>query len=546
MKKKLIALLCMAAMSVSMLAGCGEKEEGGGSSEQTGQSSDSGSKAEESAEGQDGSAEGQDGAGEGYGLEYAELDWYLDLGERPDMGMVNDALNEYLIEKINTKVNMHIMGAEDYSAKVPTKLSAGENLGLVTIGSGVNYTVQAKQGAFYPMDELLETYGVGIRGLFSDDVWDTMRIDGKIYAIPILKDNCYIMNMIYNEEMAQALELDMENLEYKNWRQNEEFFTNALALRDEKFPEHKGKPLLNDITMEVPFYFGLETFLDNYVAVCNIDGINDVAGYDSNTVFNLYATDEYREFCRMKQRMVAGGVYAYDFSNFPDSMYDGSLLATSGWGFTYINEHLYGDKFTTRLKVAENVWTDTNNYIGGGTAISVNCENPERAMMVMELVNTDPYVATLLRFGIEGEHYLIDGDGNMTFDGSPRNSDPANRGYQYWYGASFGNLTIVDAPESFTGPDNIMLQRIVEYNNSALLPAHMGFVLDTSSISNEIAACSNVVAEYSDTLRKGQYDTPEAVDAAIDQFNEKLKANNVDKILEEVQAQIDAWNAANK
>ncbi len=45
MKKKLIALLCMAAMSVSMLAGCGEKEEGGGSSEQTGQSSDSGSKA---------------------------------------------------------------------------------------------------------------------------------------------------------------------------------------------------------------------------------------------------------------------------------------------------------------------------------------------------------------------------------------------------------------------------------------------------------------------------------------------------------------------
>ena len=81
MKKKLIALLCMAAMSVSMLAGCGEKEEGGGSSEQTGQSSDSGSKAEESAEGQDGSAEGQDGAGEGSGLEYAELDWYLDLGD---------------------------------------------------------------------------------------------------------------------------------------------------------------------------------------------------------------------------------------------------------------------------------------------------------------------------------------------------------------------------------------------------------------------------------------------------------------------------------
>ena len=191
MKKKVVALLCMVALC--MLAGCGEKGDGSGSAGQSGQPQDSGSGAE--GAGQAGGSESQDGAG----LEYVELDWYLDLGERPDMGMVNDALNEYLMEKINTKVNLHILGIDDYSAKVPTKLSAGEDLGLVTIGSGVNYTVMAKQGALYPMDELLDAYGVGIKGLFSDDIWDTMRIDGKIYAMPILKDNCYIMNMIYNE-----------------------------------------------------------------------------------------------------------------------------------------------------------------------------------------------------------------------------------------------------------------------------------------------------------------------------------------------------------
>ena len=39
-------------------------------------------------------------SGEGNGeLEYAELDWYLDLGEKPDISIVNDALNEYLMEK---------------------------------------------------------------------------------------------------------------------------------------------------------------------------------------------------------------------------------------------------------------------------------------------------------------------------------------------------------------------------------------------------------------------------------------------------------------
>lgn len=532
MKKRLISLCCILAVMASALAGCS----GGDSTTSTPASSAPAASGGTSAP--PSSAEPE--------LEYAELDWYLDLGERPDMAMVNDALNKYLLEKINAKVNLRILGYDEYNTRVPTMLSAGQDAGIVTYNSGVSYNVHSKQGSFYPLDELLDQYATGIKGLFDDEVWDAMRMDGKIYGIPILKDNCYIMNMIYNEELANDLGLDMANLEYKNWRENEEFFTNALALRNEKYPELAGKPLLNDITMEVPFYFGLETFLGNYVAVCNIDGIDDVKGYDSNTVFNLYATDEYRDFCLMKQRMVENGVYAYDYGDFPDSYSDGSLLAMSGWGFTYISDHLYGDKYTTKLKIAENVWTDTGNYIGTGSAISVNCANPERAMMVLELVNTDPYVATLLRFGIEGEHWIKDANGNMTMDGSPRNSDPSNRGYYYWYGASLGNLTIVEAPEDLTGPDNIMMKNIVELNNSAMLPAHMGFVLNTESIANEIAACSNVVAEYADTLRKGQYDSPEAVNAAVDAFNQKLQENNVDKIVTEVQAQIDAWNAANQ
>ena len=62
-------------------------------------------------------------------------------------------------------------------------------------------------------------------------IWNAMRIDGEIYGIPALKDNCYIMNMIYNEEMAEELGLDMEGLEFKNWRGTKDFFTQALQLR---------------------------------------------------------------------------------------------------------------------------------------------------------------------------------------------------------------------------------------------------------------------------------------------------------------------------
>lgn len=525
MKKRWISLLVALALTVSAFAGCGSGD--------TVPAAD------------DNSASSGEGNGE---LEYAELDWYLDLGEKPDISIVNDTLNEYLMEKINTKVNLHILSADEYATKLPTMLSAGQDVGIVTYNSSVNYTVHTKQGSFFPLNDLLDQYGTGIKGEFSDDVWNAMRIDGEIYGIPALKDNCYIMNMIYNEEMAEELGLDMEGLEFKNWRGNEDFFTQALQLRNEKHPEMEGKPLLMDIASEFPYYFNVETFLgNNYTAVCNISGIDDVAGYGSDTAFNLYATDEYREFCLMKQRMVENGVYAYDYADYPDSLYDGSLLACAGWGFTYISDHLYSDTYTTRLKVAENVWTDTNNYIGTGSAIAANCADPERAMMVLELVNTDSYIATMLRFGVEGEHWVIDDNGNMTMEGSSRNSgDPVDRGYYYWYGASFGNLTVVDAPEDLTGPDNIMMKKIVEYNNSAILPEHMGFVLNTDPITNEIAACSNVISEYASTLAKGQYDSQDAVNQAVDDFNQKLKDNGVDRILTEVQSQLDAWSAENK
>ena len=133
MKKRWISLLVALALTVSAFAGCGSGD--------TVPAAD------------DNSASSGEGNGE---LEYAELDWYLDLGEKPDISIVNDALNEYLMEKINTKVNLHILSADEYATKLPTMLSAGQDVGIVTYNSSVNYTVHTKQGSFFPLNDLLD------------------------------------------------------------------------------------------------------------------------------------------------------------------------------------------------------------------------------------------------------------------------------------------------------------------------------------------------------------------------------------------------------
>jgi len=76
-------------------------------------------------------------------------------------------------------------------------------------------------------------------------------------------------------------------------------------------------------------------------------------------------------------------------------------------------------------------------------------------------------------------------------------------------------------------------------NSGATASSVVGFIVDTASIETEIAACNNVVSEYMTQLRKPT--GTEDVDALVDEFIAKLKANGIEKIISEVQAQRDAF-----
>lgn len=477
-------------------------------------------------------------------LPFVTLDWYTDQLEMDDCQMVNDAINGYLRDTINASVTIHYWGSS-YADKISTMISSGMDTGIMNFG-GLNYLIQAQRGAFYPLEDMLDALAPDVKALFSDSVWDCMRVNGHIYGIPSLKDNGYFVSLIYNADMLDELGLNIDDYSFKNTRELEELGYKVKELRDanEKYAEFRDYPVYGAVGGIYPYAFAFETFFSNmFFAVCNIDGINDIANVDCETVVDLYETPEFLEYCLQNQRMVEDGIYDYDYANKNERNYSGGIFGQLGWGYTYMPEHLFGDAYTTKMKMIDHMWTDTNNFHSGGTAISAHCAEPERAMAVLNLANTDSKFATMLRFGIEGTHYAYDDEGKMTFEGTV-NSDPANRRYYYWYMASMGNLTIVNAPESLTGPDNIMLRNMVEYNKSCLTGNHMGFIVDTRPITNEVAACSSVVSEYQSDLVNGHCASQDEVREVLDEFVEKLKANGVETIVAEVQRQLDAWKAA--
>ena len=531
--KRVLSLMCTVVLMATSLFGCGEAEKVNTESEKqevVQQTQESQTVEEEK-------------------LEYVELDWYAGLEGQPDKAIVVEKLNEYLLEKLNLKLNVVGFPAAEAAQKMTTMINSGQDMGIITIGAGVSYLENATKGAFYPMSELLEKYGAGTLGMYSEDIWGATKVDGEIYMIPTKKDLAQITGLIYNSTMAEELGLNMEAAlsEIKDLADGEEFFKEVLKLRNEKYPEYVGKPILPNINHRVtPHFFGFEGFGINELAVCNIEGIGDFAGYDIDEVFNVYATDEFRELCLLKQRLAEAGVIAAD----PDdpAIADWStapyMFTRYAWGHTYVDKAIYSEEFDSELYHFDKSWTSVDNILIAGSAISASCKHPERAMMFLELLHTDPYLSTLLHFGVEGEHWVKDSKGVMTFEGT-RNADPTNRGYYVWYGA-FGNLMITDVPDSVGGPDNYSIKVLEECFNNALVPSHMGFVLDLTPIQNEIAACNNVVAEYRKTLLTGNFESADAVNKRVDEFNAKLVANGSEKIIAEVQAQLDAWISANK
>ena len=56
---------------------------------------------------------------------------------------------------------------------------------------------------------------------------------------------------------------------------------------------------------------------------------------------------------------------------------------------------------------------ETQNAMGGILALSYNSKHPDKVLEFINLLNTDRYVGTLIRHGIEGMHHSAVGKDNV-------------------------------------------------------------------------------------------------------------------------------------
>ena len=86
------------------------------------------------------------------------LDWYVATNVSPDSQTVFDAINAYLLEKINAKIEFHWIDSSEYSSKVGPMILSGQKMDIINCNSGIGYVDYVKKDAFVPIEELLTEY----------------------------------------------------------------------------------------------------------------------------------------------------------------------------------------------------------------------------------------------------------------------------------------------------------------------------------------------------------------------------------------------------
>lgn len=448
-------------------------------------------------------------------------------GEPKDMKLVSDEINKMTKEKINATVKLVPIGFGAWSQQKTLMMSGNEQVDLILSGLGT-YSQDVAKGQFLELDEYLAEQGQGVtEALDSLDpaFLNATRIDGKIYAVPSIRD----LAADYGITMRKDL-VDKYNIDTTAIKSLDDLDAVFKIIKDN---EPGLIPTVKYGTSILDIYVG--SFFDTLG-----DGFGVLPGHDNGLkVVNMYETPEYAEMLNTVRRWNQAGYIAKDAATSTETQYN---LVKSGKAFSFISHMKPGietqESRTTGKEMVSIHFrpavTATSNITSIMWSIARSSKDPERAMMLLNMLYTDKDFINLFDYGIEGKHYVKVSDNVIDY---PQGVDATNSGYNLQMGWMFGNQSL---SHIWNGDDPELWNQLAEFNKNAIKSKALGFTFNADSVKTEIAAVTNVQNQYKIALETGTVDPV----SKLPEFIKQLKTAGIDKIVAEKQKQLDAWAAA--
>ncbi|HZG87990.1 ABC transporter substrate-binding protein [Paenibacillus sp.] len=442
-----------------------------------------------------------------------------------DMEAVQAEISKITKEKINATVKFLPISIGTYGQQINLMSTSGEKLDTyVMFGQG--YAPEVAAGKFIELDSLLENYGKELKEQIGEDYVRSAAINGKIYGVPVLKD--------FTTGYA-SLAMDKALVEKHN--------IDVAAIKSIDDLDQVFQTIKDNEPNVAPLGVGLSVPSDKYFTYDKLgDRFGVLPGFDNGLkVENLFESEEYEAYLTKIHSWYKAGFINKDAATSQTNPAD---LVKAGKAFSFLisdkpgalaGESRMAGKELVSARILHEAYATTGDTLLALWGISSNSTNPERTMMFLNLLYSDPEIANLMLWGIEGKHYVKTSDTSIDY---PEGIDVTTVGYanQAWL---IGNPLLT---YTFKGEPLDKSELTREANANATKSKALGFLFDSTPVNNEITALNNVVNQYRGVLETGTLNPADK----LQEFRSKLKAAGIDKVIAEKQKQLDAWAAQNK
>lgn len=520
MKRKVISILLAVAMAVSLLAGCGSKTSKESTTDSASNAQKEGSSDTTGDTGvKDASAVLKDGKNTSLTIVFPGAS-----SAPADKEAIEAKFNEIVQQKIDCTVDFNILEWGVFQEQENLMLSSGEPVDIVLLAGNVQNCVNS--GQILDITDLVDTYANDTKESMGQYL-KACYIGKSLYGFPTYHEYATASGLVCATKILDEMGVDPSTI--KTW----DDVSNLLA------QVHKNYPDLDvlvppEMTTGMMLHYWDGTFdkvLTNMVGVY-------ADGRDGLTAHNIYGTDEFMNLAKVAYDWNQKGYFIADPTTITETR---QSFLKNGSAFGYIGLIHPGTKTQETMNAGVDVTTinitdrvcGTSNVAGIQYCVATGTDSPEKSVALMNMIYNNTELQNLLRYGIEGTDYVLTNDGKATY---PDGVDNTTVGWanEAWL---TGNASLT---YPWTTDDVDVWAKYKDFNDNATFSPAYGFTYDSSKVKNEVTAVQNVLDKYTAMIYSGMSDPKESVA----KFNSELESAGMQKIVDDVQSQLDAWKAA--
>ena len=436
---------------------------------------------------------------------------------------VQTAINEHMAKNYGIQVKLQYIEIGNFENSINLAMTTDElDVTCYFNGSG-QLTNYVSNGQLLDITDYFNKASDELKAAFTDAEIQASSKNGRMYGLVRKYQFGGKEVVVMNADIVKELGIDPKSV------------TDMDSLEKVLYQVHEKYP---DIYAMVPQSSADMTWSvqwDSGIAGTNFAYAEDWKSTELKSIFEL---DSFAEFNSYTNKWYNDGLIMPDAIS---NTSEGSDLVSSKAAFACFHnadidplEAFYPNTVTSDTIVEPHAnTTDIGNLQYG---ISANSAHPEESFTLLQALYTDPTFATLLAFGIEGKHYVINADGRADYpEGITADNEP--------YGGFVATAVYPDyllLPVKATAPVDDYKTAVDEWNKNMEVSASFGYYFDTSEHNDFVTAYKNLEDKYKKALMTGSV----ALEDVLPSIQNELKSIGFYEVLAEVQAGLDEYIAS--